>query len=131
MRTVTGAAAVALERASHPALPNIVRILLLAAVADRSGGARATGVRHWLKYNVYGLGLPPIQHLASSATTAEKLEAEMRLLNFVVWLVTCMPSGRTISIDSARKYVGQVISWMRRVHSSDFAGDLQLKNLRT
>ena len=130
MRTVTGAAAVALERASHPALPNIVRILLLAAVADRSGGARATGVRHWLKYNVYGLGLPPIQHLASSATTAEKLEAEMRLMNFVVWLVTCMPSGRTISIDSARKYVGQVISCMRRVHSSDFAGDLQLKNLK-
>ena len=87
-----------------------MRVLLLAAVADRSGGARATGVRHWLKYNIYGLGLPPIQHLSNSATTEEKLEAEMRLMNFVVWLVTCMPSGRTISVESARKYVGQVIS---------------------
>ena len=102
----------------------------MAAVADRSGGARATGVRHWLKYNIHGVGLPPIQHLAGSATTAEKLEAEMRLMNFVVWLVTCKPSGRHISVDSARKYVGQVLTWMRRVHSSDFAGDLQLKNLK-
>ena len=130
MRSATGAAATALERARHPALPRLVRVLLLAAVADRSGGARATGVRHWLKYNIYGLGLPPIQHLSNSATTEEKLEAEMRLMNFVVWLVTCMPSGRTISVESARKYVGQVISWMRRVHASDFAGDLQLRNLK-
>ena len=83
MRSATGAAATALERARHPALPRLVRVLLLAAVADRSGGARATGLRHWLKYNIYGLGLPPIQHLSNSATTEEKLEAEMRLMNFV------------------------------------------------
>ena len=44
-----------------------------------------------------------------------KLQAEMRLMSFVVWLVSCKPSGRYISAETARKYVGEVIAWMRRV----------------
>ena len=102
----------------------------MAASADRSGGSLTTGVRHWLKYNIHGLGLPPVQHLERDAPMWQKLEAESRLMDFVVWLVVCKPCGRHISAKSARKYVGQVVAWMRRVHNSEFAGGLELNQLR-
>jgi hypothetical protein len=43
-------------------------------------------------------------------------------MNFLVWLVTCKPSSRTISVDSARKYIGQVLSWMRAVRHARIHG---------
>ena len=72
----------------------------------------------------------PVQHLDSTSPRWQKLEAESRLMNFVTWLVVCRPSGRPISTRSARKYVSQVVTWMRRVYSADFAGGLDLQNLR-
>ena len=84
-----GKMAAALGKARHPNVSALVRMLLLSAVADREGWATATGVRHWLKYTVYGVGLPPVQHLERDASKAEKLEAEVRLMNCVVWLVMC------------------------------------------
>ena len=108
----------------------LARRLLLSAVTDRQGGASATGVRHWLRYNAFGVDMPPIQHLDHLAPIAQKLEAEARLMDFIVWLVVSKPCGRTISPETARKYVGQVVAWMRRVHSADFAGGLDLHNLK-
>ena len=60
----------------------------------------------------------------------QKLEAEMRLMNFVTWLVTVKPSGKYISPETARKYVSEAVTWMRRAHDSEFAGGLELANLR-
>ena len=119
-----------LERARSPVLQQLTSKLLMAASADRQGGATQTGVRHWLRYNVFGLNMAPIQHLERDAPVALKLEAEMRLMNFIVWLVSCKPCGRYISPESARKYVGQVIAWMQRVHTAHFAGGLELSRLR-
>ena len=51
-------------------------------------------------------------------------------MDFVTWLVVCKPSGRRINTRTARKYVSHVINWMRRVYSADFAGGLDLTNLR-
>ena len=75
-----------LRLARHPAISALTRQMLMAASADRQGGASKAGVRRWLKYNVHGLGQMPIQHLERDAPLAQKLEAEMRLMNFVVWL---------------------------------------------
>ena len=120
----------ALSLASSSKLRPLARRLIMSAVADRQGGATATGVRHWLKFNMYGVGLSPLQHLDRDAPRWQKLEAESRLIDFVVWLVTCRPTGRRISADTGRKYAGQVVSWMRRVYSADFAGGMDLTNLR-
>jgi hypothetical protein len=119
-----------LKQARNPTIQKLALQLLMYASADRRGGASKTGVRHWLKYNVFGLDCPPIQHLERNAPMALKLQAEMRLMSFVVWLVSCKPSGRYISAETARKYVGEVIAWMRRVHSADFAGGLEMHRLR-
>ena len=51
-------------------------------------------------------------------------------MDFATWLVVCKPSGRRISTKTARKYISQVVTWMRRVYSADFAGGLDLRNLR-
>jgi len=119
-----------LERARSPVIQQLTNKLLMAASADRQGGATKTGVRHWLRYNVFGLNTAPIQHLERDAPIALRLEAETRLMNFVVWLVSCKPTGRYISAESARKYVGEVVMWMRRVHSAEFAGGLELHRLQ-
>jgi hypothetical protein len=102
----------------------------MAAVAAKDGGAKAQGVKWWLLFTVHGRGIPPIAHLDSDSPRWQKLEAEALLMDFVTWLVVCKPSGKRINTRTARKYVSQVISWMRRVYSVDFAGGLDLTNLR-
>ena len=47
-----------------------------AAVVDRSGGLRTTGVRWWLKYVVLGRGALPFTRLTSNSPHEEKVEAE-------------------------------------------------------
>jgi hypothetical protein len=116
--------------ASDPRLRALSRRLLMAAVASRDGGAKAQGVKWWLLFCVHGRGIPPVQHLDSTSPRWMKLEAEALLMDFCTWLVVCKPSGRRISTKTARKYVSQVVNWMRRVYSADFAGGLDLTNLR-
>ena len=119
-----------IQMASVPEVGALRRKLLDAAVADMAGGAKATGVRWWLRFCCFGVGIRPVQHLESDATSWEKLQAETTLMDFVTWLVTCRPSGRPVSPRTARKYVGQVLAWMRRVHRADFCGGLDLVNLK-
>ena len=102
----------------------------MSAVVSRDGGESAQGVKWWIQYNIHGTGLPPIQHLDESAPRVQKLEAEARLMNFATWLYVAKPSGRNISTRTVRKYISQVVTWMRRVYSADFAGGLDLRNLR-
>jgi len=102
----------------------------MSAVATRDGGAKATGVKHWFHFNSKIAGLPPVQHVDPDSPRWVKLEAEQKLCDFAVWLVVCKPTGRRISTKTARKYISQVQSWMRRVYSADIAGDIDLANLR-
>ena len=51
-------------------------------------------------------------------------------MDFATWLAVCRPSGRKISTRTIRKYISEAIAWMRREFSCDFAGGLDLRNLR-
>ena len=87
-------------------------------------------MKWWLLFCVHGRGISPVQHLDPHSPRWMQLEAEAVLMDFVTWLVVCKPSGRRINTRTARKYVSHVVSWMRRVYSADFAGGLDLVNLR-
>ena len=119
-----------MEAAKSGTLRGLSRKLLMCAVASRDGGKSAQGVKWWLQYCLNGTGLPPVQHIDSTSPRWEKLEAEARLMDFCTWLVVCRPSGRPISPSTARKYASHVVTWMRRNYSADFAGGLDLVNLR-
>ena len=127
---LAGRAAQAAMAARSPAIRDLTRQLLMSAVAAKDGGATAQGVRWWLLFCVHGRGISPVQHVDSSSPRWEKLQAEALLMDFVTWLVVCKPSGRPINTRTARKYVTHVVTWMRRVYSVDFAGGLDLVNLR-
>ena len=58
-----------------------------AAVADGAGGARATGVRWYLKYCVLARNTSPISGLRSSSSEAYVLERETLVMDFVIWLL--------------------------------------------
>jgi hypothetical protein len=101
-----------------------------AATADLSGGARTTGVRWWLKFCLYGRNTSPTTHLTAQSHLAEKLEAEQMLMDFVLWLAMCRPSGRPVSARSIAKYVSQVRSWHLRTQRTHLCGDLDYSVIR-
>ena len=101
-----------------------------AATADLSGGARTTGVRWWLKFCIYGRTTSPVTHILAGSQWAEKLEAEQLLVDFVLWLALCRPSGRPISARSIAKYVGQVRAWHLRTQRTHLCGDLDYSAIR-
>ena len=98
--------------------------LLDAAVADGKGGASSPGVRWWLKYLVYGRQRSPVTRLTAASSLEEKLEAEMLLMDFAVWLAMCRPSGRPISARTIAKYISAVRSWHLRTQGTHLTGDL-------
>ncbi len=55
----------------------------------------------------------PVRVVDENSPRAVQLEEETLLMDFVVWLVTCKPSGRSISVESAEKYVSEVQAWHR------------------
>lgn len=108
---LSGVQAAALEQArstSEGQRASLRQVYLDAATADLSGGARTTGVRWWLKFCVYGRTTSPVTHLDAGSSLADKLEAEQLLMDFVLWLALCRPSGRPVSARSIAKYVSQV-----------------------
>ena len=89
-----------------------------AANADRKGGRKSTGVRGWLTYCVYGLGLSPVPDPLD--TSAEhRREVEERLEDFAVWYAVCRPSGKQASYKTIGKYVSSVRAWYRRFYSAE------------
>ena len=52
--------AVALRQASGDGIADAKRQYLDASNADGRGGSHSTGVRYWVVYSVYGLGVSPI-----------------------------------------------------------------------
>ena len=118
-------------RGQTPQMRSAIRQTYLdAATADRSGGAKTTGVRWWLKFCLYGRSVSPVTHLHAGSPFAEKLEAEQLLMDFVLWLATCRPSGKPVSAKSIAKYVGQVRAWHLRTQCTHLCGDLDYSRLR-
>merc|ERR1711965_674990 len=84
------------EVAALRAAPSLARAalrsrILRAAVADGAGGARATGVRWYLKYCVLARNTSPISGLRSSSSEAHVLERETLVMDFVIWLLMARP----------------------------------------
>ena len=109
---------------------SIRQTYLDAATADRSGGAKTTGVRWWLKFCLYGRSVSPVTNLHANSEFADKLEAEQLLMDFVLWLAVCRPSGKPVSAKSIAKYVGQVRAWHLRTQCTHLCGDLDYSRLR-
>ena len=128
-----GAQAAALRwlREQAPETRSALRqVYLDAATADRSGGARTTGVRWWLKFCLYGRTTSPFTSLQAHSPLAEQLEAEQLLMDFVLWLALCRPSGRPVSARSIAKYVGQVRAWHLRTQRTHLCGGLDYSAIR-
>ena len=106
------------------------QVYLDAATADMSGGAKTTGVRWWLKFCVHGRNSSPVTHLHAGSPLADKLEAEQMLMDFVLWLALCRPSGRPVSARSIAKYVSQVRAWHLRTQRTHLCGDLDYGVIR-
>ena len=58
------------------------------------------------------------------------LEAEQLLVDFVLWLALCRPSGRPVSAKSIAKYVGQVRTWHNRTQRTPLCGELDTQLIR-
>ena len=99
-------------------------LYLNAAVRDRQGGARSTGVRWWLKFCIFGRSTHPTTRLTASSSLEAKLEAEQLLMDFAIWLATCRPSGRPVSAKSIAKYISEVRAWHLRTTRTHLTGDL-------
>ena len=102
------------------------------ATARGARGKLPTGVRWWIKYCWYGRGLNPIRTVDEHSSRAEKLEEETLLMDFIVWLVSCQPSGKSISVDTAMKYVYEVQAWASRLEAGGgrVGGGMDLARLR-
>ena len=123
-------------RAASSMLPLLSRVrdrLLLGATAVGAKGKLPVGVRWWIKYCVHGRGLSPVRTADEQSSRADKLAEETLLMDFVVWLVACKPSGRSISVKTALKYVSEVQGgWASRlpIGGGRVGGGVDLARLR-
>ena len=102
-------------QAADPKLAFERERLVLASTADGKGGATNPGVRHWLRYCIWGRHVNPVRSADETAPRAERLADEDLLMDFALWLVYCKPTGRNISPKTARKYVSQVQGWLAQL----------------
>ena len=104
-----------LSMANDPVLDKIRDRMLMMATAQGAHGKLPTGVRWWIKYCVYGRRTCPVRSVDEHSARALKLLEEELVMDFVIWLVACKPSGRTVAVDTALKYVSQVQGWVSRL----------------
>jgi hypothetical protein len=95
------------------------------AYHDGVGGDNQTGVRWWIRFCVYGLGVQVCRVLSESAPLAEKLREELLVMRFACWLV----EERGIDPETARKYVSGVQAWHERRFGIRLAGGLKMARL--
>jgi hypothetical protein len=88
--------------------------VLLRANADGAGGILAQGVKWWFVFCLIGRRISPLRTVEDRASRSEKLDEETLLMDFVLWLVYCRPSGKKISWKTARKYVYHVSGWHKK-----------------
>ena len=83
-------------------------------MADGRGGSHGTGVRGWILYCVWGLGIRPYPDSRDRSWEA-RLFWEDVLEDFVVWYLVFQPTGRFCSASSVSKYASSVRAWVRRL----------------
>ena len=110
-----------LQQANNPQLKYERERLILASSADGAGGARATGVRHWIRYCLWGRDTSPLRWADEDASRRERQDDEELLMDFALWLVYCKPLGNEIAPKTARKYISQVQSWHRGHKAGGFS----------
>jgi hypothetical protein len=118
-------------QAADPKLAFERERLVLASTADGKGGATNPGVRHWLRYCIWGRHVNPVRSADETAPRAERLADEDLLMDFALWLVYCKPCGKSIAPKTARKYVSQVQGWHERQPGIGFkiGGGMKLARL--
>ena len=116
--------------AGSPTLRELRQRCLLAGRKDGKGGATATGVRWWLKYCIYGRSINPCRLEKADAGLQARLDEETLLCDFILWLVVCQPSGRSIAARTARQYVSHVQGWHRAHFGTSIGGDVPMHRLR-
>ena len=99
-------------------------------MADGEGGDNATAVRHWVRFCIHGRGISPARPTNPADTLAAKLEEETLLMDFGIWLVTCKPLDRVISVNTASGYVGTVQAWHERRFGRRIGAGLELTRLK-
>ena len=121
-----------LERLRAAQLPMLEKLRERLLMSRLARGTLPTGVRWWIKYCVYGRKVSPIRTVDEHSPRAEKLEEEILLMDFVVWLVACRPSGRRILADTAMKYVYSVQAWLdaQPTGGGRIGGGMELSRLR-
>ena len=101
-----------------------------AAMADKAGGSMTPAVRHWLRFCVFGRHVSPMRETDLSDPLAVKVADEAFLMDFALWLVLSKPTGRSISVNTAAKYISTVKAWhLRRFHRR-IGADLELAGLK-
>ena len=101
-----------------------------AAMADRAGGSLSTAVKHWLRFCIHGRRISPVRSVGTKDSDKRKLAEEALLMDFVLWLVLSRPTGRSISIDTAAKYVSTVKAWHLRHFGRAIGGGIELARLK-
>ena len=81
------------------------------SMADGRRGARSQGVRWWLVYTVWGLGVGPLPDPLDRSVQAAAIW-ETRLEDYAVWVAYSRPSGRQVSHASVLKYVSETRGWV-------------------
>jgi len=94
-------------------------------------GKLPMGVRWWLKYVMIGRGLSPFTNLTLHSALNDKIEAEQLLMDYVIWLMTCKPSGVQISAKTATAYVNAVRVWHLKECRTELCGDLDRHTLKS
>ena len=118
--------------ASDPILGRLRDCFVSGATSVGAKGKVSTGVRWWLKFCVYGKNVSPIREVDESSSRSAKLGEEQLLMDFVVWLVACRPSGRPIRVKTAMKYVSEIQGWASRlsVGGGRIGGGISLDRLK-
>ena len=106
-------------RSLHSALSMVRSQVLLDAkqqfldrsMADGRRGLRQQGVRWWLIYTVWGLGVGPLPD-PFDRTVQTAAVWEVRLEDYAIWVAYSRPSGRQVSHASVLKYCSETRGWV-------------------
>jgi hypothetical protein len=114
-----------LHGGGHHALDESICSYIDHAYHDGMGGDTQTGVRWWIRFCVYGMGVRAARVLDERAPLAEKLTEELLVMRFACWLV----EERGVDPETARKYVSGVQAWHERRYGIRLAGGLKMARL--
>ena len=118
-----GANLAAIALACRPGLAEARERFVQLASADGEGGMSEAAIKYWLFFTLCGRGVSAVRSVDDQSPRAEKLEEETLVMDWVVWMVTCKPGGRSISWATARKHVSTMQAWHeRQVHGGGRVG---------